>query len=70
MSEEIKYEKCPHCGSKENVIGKQDGYAAITPNKIFTMKQEAIYHVICLNCGTIIRSYVKEPRKLVIKKEH
>lgn len=57
--------KCPYCGETEFVEGKQDGYGTVTPaNKVLTLKSQDLYHVICLNCGTVVRSYVKEPLKL------
>ncbi len=61
-----KKEKCPHCGSDHFVEGKQDGYATISPNKMLTFSGQAVYYVICLECGTIVRAYVKNPKKLVI----
>ncbi len=66
MKEPIKNETCPHCGATENVIGKQVGNAMVNPDKI-SWKSEIIYHVICLNCGTVIRSYVKNPQRLILK---
>ncbi len=61
-------EKCPYCGKQEFVEGKQEGYAIIVPvNKIFTLKSQILYHLICLNCGAIVKSYVKDPKKLVTK---
>lgn len=65
---EMMGEKCSHCGNTGNVIGKQTGYANIKANKHATLKEQPVYHVICLNCGTIIRSYVEKPEMLVIKK--
>ena len=64
----IDYEKCPHCGSCNNVIGKQSGYARVTANKCVTFKEQTLYHIICLDCGTIIRSFIKNPKRLVVKK--
>lgn len=61
-------EKCPYCGSKEFVEGKQDGYSVLTPaDKFMTLKSQVIYHVICLNCGAVVKSYVKQPKKLQTK---
>ncbi len=61
-------EKCPYCGKEELVEGKQEGYASIAPaNKVLTFKSQTLYHLICLNCGAIVKSYVKEPKKLVTK---
>lgn len=64
-----KIEKCPYCGSTKNVIGKQSTYAKVCPNKKIALREETLYHVICLKCGTVIRSYVKNPENLVVKKD-
>jgi len=63
----MKEEKCPYCGSKNFVNARQDGYAAIGADKTFTFKIQDLYHIVCLDCGTIVRSYVKYPEKLIIK---
>ncbi len=68
MKEEILNEKCLHCGAKENVIGKQAGYSVVNPDKKVAWTGEILYHVICLNCGSVIRSYVKNPQRLIVKK--
>lgn len=61
-------EKCPNCGSDKFVVGKQDGYASVSPaNKVFTLKSQALYHKICLTCGVVVKSFVKDPEKLVTK---
>lgn len=66
----ISRERCPYCGGYEYVEGKQDGYSAISPaDKVLTFKSQSLYHQICLNCGAIVKSYVKNPRKLVTKKK-
>lgn len=62
-------EKCPFCGNKEFVEGIQSGYATVGPaDKILTFKSQALFHVFCLNCGAVVKSYVKEPKKLDTKK--
>ncbi len=60
--------RCPYCGSSEIVPAYQDGYAAISgvQNKFGSC---ALYHSICRNCGSIVRSYVKDPEKLLKKKD-
>lgn len=60
---------CPYCHKEEFVIGKQNGYATIRPNKKISLKEETIYHQICLNCGTVVRSYVKNPKNLLSSKK-
>lgn len=62
-------EKCPYCGKQEFVEGKQEGYGSVAPaNKVLSFKSQVLYHVICLNCGAVVKSYVKEPKKIVVKK--
>lgn len=53
---------CPWCGCKEMVYGKQDASASIKPLKTdfpVGLKMQTITHIICKQCGTIIRSYVE-----------
>lgn len=60
-----KNSTCPYCGGKKFVVGKQDGHAVVYPEDAFTfLKSQKLYHEICLNCGTVVRSYVKKPEKL------
>lgn len=61
---------CPFCGGEDFVEGIQKSYAQITPaNKVLTLKSQNVYHIICLKCGTIVRSYVKNPQELVVEKK-
>lgn len=56
---------CPYCGGKKFALGVQDGYAVVYPaDKFFSFKSRKLYHEICLDCGTVVRSYVKNPEKL------
>lgn len=46
-----KKEKCCYCGNETFVIGRQTNQGAVTPaEKILTLKEQQLYHVICLNC--------------------
>ena len=51
-------------GGKDVVEGIQSTYAKVQPNKTLTFKGENLVHVICKNCGTVVRSYVKNPQVL------
>lgn len=62
--------KCPNCGNSDFIEGVQGGYAAVSPaSKTLTLKSQALYHVICVNCGTVVKTYVKNPKKLITKKD-
>lgn len=63
MNEQKQY-VCPWCGGKDVVEGIQSTYAKVQPNKALTLKGENLIHVICKNCGTVVRSYVENPQVL------
>ena len=48
--------------------GTRLGYGSVTAvsNK---MGGVGLYHSICRDCGSVVRSYVKEPEKLLKKKD-
>lgn len=65
---EIKITECPFCHGKEFVEGYQDAYGAITGvNNIWS--GVALYHTICRNCGSVVHSYVKNPEKILKRKD-
>ena len=58
--------KCPWCGSDKMVYGVQTDRGRVNPAKKVTLSAgENVIHVICKECGTIVRSYVQHPEKLV-----
>lgn len=57
---------CTHCGGKEFFIGAQDGHACMKTS-VWALKSEPIKHEICIACGTIVRSYIENPQKLIKK---
>ena len=65
-----KKDICPYCGCEEVVIGRQRSNAKVEPlERHFVLREQELYHVICLKCGSVIRSYVKKPEKLKCKKK-
>lgn len=64
----IKNIICPLCGNNSAVTGVQTGYAAMSSTESI-WKGSDLYHDICLRCGTVIRSYVKDPAKLIKKRD-
>lgn len=62
--------ECPYCGGTEIIVAYQDGYGAIMSEKsVLGLSASALYHSVCRNCGSIVRSYAKEPEKLLKKKD-
>lgn len=51
--------RCKHCGSLDYFTGTQRAYAELTVK----LTRSPIKHEICLDCGTINRSYIEKPQK-------
>ena len=63
---EKKEDVCPYCGGTATATGKTSGYGRIISKKALTMlNAQDMFHVICLDCGTVIRSYVEYPKQLI-----
>ena len=63
MKVEEKY-KCPWCGCEEVVHGVQADRGKVRPASRTTFDEgQVLIYVICKSCGTVIRSYVKNPEK-------
>lgn len=58
-----KIEICAFCGNNEFLEGIQKGYAALQGEGFWTTTP--LKHVICRNCGTVVRSYIDNPEKLL-----
>ncbi len=59
---------CPYCGGTEIIEAYQSSYGSVTAlsNKWGGI---ALWHSVCRNCGSVVHSYVKEPEKLLKKKD-
>ena len=64
----IKITECPFCHGSEFIEGKQEGYAQLQSCES-SWHSAVLYHVICRRCGSVVRSYVKNPEKLLKKKD-
>lgn len=59
---------CPYCRGSEVIEACQRGYGEITAvGHVF--RSVPLYHSVCRNCGSVIRSYVKEPEMLLKRKD-
>ena len=65
---DIKVTECPFCHGNEFVEGKQEGHAQISSTHSIWYAG-VLHHVICRRCGSVVRSYVKDPEKLLKKKD-
>lgn len=58
--------RCPYCGGTDMIETYQNGATTVVGN---VFRGAVLYHVICKNCGNVVRSYVKTPEKLISKKD-
>ena len=71
MTEDYKDEfvlRCPYCGGTEMIETFQVAYGAVSATSN-VIGGRPLYHSICRKCGSVVRSYVKEPEKLLKRKD-
>ena len=61
---ENKVDVCRYCGASNFVETGKSPESVAQSKKFFSLTAQYIYHIICLECGTIHRSFVKQPKKL------
>lgn len=60
--------RCPYCGGTEIIEVYQTYYGAVSSVKN-KLHGADLYHSVCRNCGSVLRSYVKNPEKLLRRKD-
>ena len=63
----VKIAECPFCGGMEFVEGCHRGYGAIAGSGLLASSD--LYHQICRDCGSVVRSYVMNPEQLLKRKD-
>lgn len=66
---EAKMGKCPFCGGEnfmETAVGSYGG-AYVTPATKRSFRHAPLYATVCLDCGSVVRSYCKHPERLLPK---
>ena len=59
-------ERCPYCGYAEFVETRQINAEAYVVGE--TLLGQELKHLICRHCGSVVRSFVDDPEKLLKKK--
>ena len=66
---DIKLTECPFCHGSEFIEGRQGGGYAQLHSCVNGWYSGELHHVICRRCGSVVRSYVKDPEKMLKKKD-
>ncbi len=65
---EVKIEKCQYCGGEEFIEGQEGSYGSVCVSTA-GLRSQALFAVVCRNCGSVVRTYCKNPEKLYPRKE-
>ncbi len=60
--------QCPYCGGTEMIEAYQTGYGAVSGTR-HKLGGTPLYHTVCRRCGSVVRSFVKQPEKLLKRKD-
>lgn len=66
---EVKIEQCPFCGSEQLLEVIVSSYGGVSINLVGKLRSARLFATVCRDCGSIIRTFCKEPEKLFPKKE-
>lgn len=68
---DVKIEKCPFCGGEEMIETRLESYGGVyvSPAQKGGFRSAALYAIVCRNCGSVVRTFCKNPEKLYPKKE-
>ncbi len=60
--------RCPFCGGTEMIETFQAAYGAVSSvnNRLGGC---VLHHSVCRRCGSVVRSFVKEPEKLLKRRD-
>jgi len=60
---------CPYCHGRNFVLARQRGDGRLTYSEIVTLEPGTLYHILCLNCGTVVRTFMDDPSVLLTLEE-
>ncbi len=63
---QIRIDRCPFCGYSEFIQARQRSTDAYVFGEAFLGLE--LHLVICRHCGSVVRSFVEEPEKLLKRK--
>lgn len=67
---EIIIDKCPFCGSEELIEAAMSSYGGSYLIPINGgLRSTALFATVCRDCGSVVRTYCKDPEKLLPKKD-
>ncbi len=70
MMKKIRIEECPFCGGHDMIETRVASYggASLMPENS-NWRSAALFATLCRECGSVVRTYCKDPEKLFPRKE-
>lgn len=65
---DVKIEKCQYCGGEEFIEGHVSSYG-VAYVSTGTLRGDALFAIVCRDCGSVVRLFCKNPENLYPKKE-
>ena len=62
----VNIDRCPYCGYGEFIEATQWNPDAYVTGE--ALLGQELHHLVCRHCGSVVRSYVEDPEKLLKKK--
>lgn len=56
---------CPYCHGQNFVLARQRPDGRLVYSEIVTLEPGSLYHILCLNCGTVVRTFMDDPSVLL-----
>lgn len=56
---------CPYCHGQNFILAQQQSDGTLAYHEIVTLDPGRLYHIICLNCGTVVRTFMEDPSVLL-----
>ena len=65
---DVKIEKCQYCGGEEFIEGRVSSYGGAYVST-GGFRGDALFAIVCRDCGSVVRIFCKKPENLYPKKE-
>ncbi len=66
---EVKIEKCPFCGGEELIESTVSSMVSGVCVANGETRRAILFATVCRDCGSVVRTYCKDPENLYPKKE-
>lgn len=59
------HDVCPYCHGQNFILACQQPDGTLKYQEIVTLEKGKLYHIVCLACGTVVRTFMADPSQLL-----